>query len=321
ALDPPVMSLFVWNSDPANCVPDTKAARRGLARDDLFVVVHETFFTDTADYADILLPADTALEHMDLHGAYGNYYFSLSQPAIAKQGESLDNGELFRRLAHKMGYHEPCFSQSDADMIRELIDPQFNPLFEGVTWDLLNGQGWARASVDSPRRPGVNSGRWLTPSGKIEVYSEQLAKLGLDPLPGHTPETEGLGNEEAARKYPLQVISAATHYFIGASFQHVPRLQEMLSRPTFEVSPADAAARSIQTGDYCRLYNARGEAFGYALVVDGTLPGVVGAPKQLQGSKMPNGLNVNALTSQQEADMGRGPVFYSTLAQLEKAAP
>ena len=146
-----------------------------------------------------------------------------------------------------------------------------------------------------------------------------MAQRGLDPLPAHLPEVEGLENKQAASRYPLQVISAATHYFIGASFQHVTRLQEMLSRPTIEISPEDAAARGIQTGDLCRLYNDRGETFGYAHVIEGLLSGVVGAPKQLQGSRMKNGVNVNALTSQREADMGRGPVFYSTLAEVEKA--
>ncbi|MGH8630226.1 MAG: molybdopterin dinucleotide binding domain-containing protein, partial [Burkholderiales bacterium] len=121
-------------------------------------------------------------------------------------------------------------------------------------------------------------------------------------------------------KYPLQVLSTATHYFIGASFQHVPRLEEMMSRATFEVSPRDASARGIDSGDYCRLFNDRGETFGYVIVVEGMLPGVIGAPKQLRGSKMPNGVNVNSLVGQDEADMGRGPVFYSTLAQLEKVA-
>ncbi|UCD67930.1 MAG: molybdopterin-dependent oxidoreductase [Betaproteobacteria bacterium] len=316
---PPVRALFVWNADPANCVPDTQDARKGMAREDLFTVVHDTFLTDSADYADILLPADTALERMDLLAAYGNYYFGLSQPAIEKVGESLDNGELFRRLAHRMGYDEDCFSQSDEEMLEDIIDVQFNPLFEGVTMDLLKEQGWARAAVDSPRRRGVNSGKWPTPSGKIEIYSEAMAQRGLDPLPAHIPEVEGLENEQAASRYPLQVISAATHYFIGASFQHVPRLQEMLSRPTIEISAEDAGTRGIQTGDWCRLYNDRGETFGYAHIVDGLLPRVLGAPKQLQGSRMKNGVNVNALTSQREADMGRGPVFFSTLAEIEKA--
>jgi anaerobic selenocysteine-containing dehydrogenase len=319
ALDPPVKALFCWSADPANCVPDTISARKGLAREDLFTVVHDTFWSDTAAYADIVLPADTALEHVDLLPAYGNYYYSLSEQAIEKQGESLDNQEMFRRLAKTMGYDEPCFSQSDEDMIRDLMDPEVNPLFEGITYERLKRDGWARANVESPRRWGLNSGRWPTPSGKIEIYSQALAKTGVDPLPMHVPEQEGFESNELKKKFPLQVISAATHYFIGASFQHVPRLQNMLARPTFEVSVEDAKTRGIQNGDYCRLFNDRGETFGYALIVDGLLTGVLGAQKQLQGSKMRGGVNINALTSQREADMGRGPVFFSTLAQLEKA--
>lgn len=317
--DPKVKALFVWNADPANCVPDTKAARQGLSRSDLFTVVHDTFYTDSALYADILLPADTALERMDILAGYGAYYYGLSMPAIDKVGESLDNSEMFRRLAEKMGYTEGCFSQTDEEMIEEIIDPEFNPLFEGVTLDLLKQQGWAKGAVDSPRRKGINSGIWPTPSGKIEIYSQQLSELGLDPMPVHVPEVEGLSGVDESSPYPLQVFSAATHYFIGSTFQHVEHLQNMLSRPTFELSPHDAKKRSIVEGDYCRLFNDRGEVFGHAHIVKGLRPGVLGAPKQLQGSKMKNGFNLNALTSQREADMGRGPVYYSTLAEIEKA--
>lgn len=319
SMAPPIKALFVWNSDPANCVPDTVSARRGMQREDLFTVVHDTFFTDTCDYADIVLPADSTLERTDIVGAYGNYYFGLSQKAIEPLGESVDNSELFRRLAVHMGYDDDCFRQSDESMIREILDPEFNPLFEGITWESLMENGWARADVESPRRPGLNSGRWPTPSGKIEIWCESLKAMGLDPLPGHVPEREGQESPLRGR-FPLQVISAATHHFIGASFQHVPRLQEMMARQTFEVSAEDADARGIASGDLCRLFNDRGEVFGHALVVPGLLPGVVGAPKQLQGSKQRNGCNINALVSQDEADMGRGPVFYSTLAELEKVA-
>jgi anaerobic selenocysteine-containing dehydrogenase len=318
-MDPPVKALFCWNADPANCVPDTITTRRGLAREDLFTVVHDTFWADTTQYADIVLPADTALEHSDLLPAYGNYFYNYSEQAIERQGECLDNQELFRRLAKAMGYDDPCFSQSDDEMLREILDPGVNPLMEGITLERLKRDGYARAAVDSPRRFGVNSGRWPTPSGKIEIWSEALAKQGIDPLPMHLPEAEGFESAEIRKTYPLQVISAATHYFIGASFQYVPRLQEMNARPTFELSPRDAAERGIADGDSCRLFNDRGEVFGHALIVPGLLPGVVGAQKQLQGSKMRNGVNVNALVSQRESDMGHGPVFYSTLAQIEKA--
>jgi anaerobic selenocysteine-containing dehydrogenase len=317
-LQPPIKALFCWNSDPANCVPDTIGARRGLAREDLYTVVHDTFFTDTCDYADLILPADTQLEHMDLHGAYGNYYFSVSQVAIAKRGESLDNQEMFRRLARAMDYQDPCFSETDEEMIRRLIDPKVNPLFEGVSYEDLVRDGFKRGAVDSPRRPGFNSKRWPTPSGKIEIYSETLARQGLDPMPAYVAEREGWYSEKR-RQYPLQVISAATHYAIGATFQAVERLRDMQARPTFELSADDATARGIADGDFCRLFNERGATFGYARVVAGMLAGVIGAPKQLNGSLTPGGLNVNALTSQELSDMGGSPVYYSTLAQLEKA--
>lgn len=318
-LDPPIKALFCWNSDPANCVPDSNATRHGLMREDLFTVVHDTFYTDTCDYADIILPADTQLEHMDLHGAYGNYFFSVSQVAIPKRGESLDNQELFRRLARAMGYTEPCFDETDEAMIRRLIDPKVNPLFEGVTYEDLERDGYAKGAVDSQRRPGFNSKRWPTPSGKIEIYSATLERQGHDPMPTYLAEREGWYSGKR-KQYPLQVISAATHYAIGASFQGVPRLSEMQARPTFELNADDAAARNICDGDFCRLFNDRGETFGYARIVAGTLAGVVGAPKQLYGSLTPGGVNVNALTSQQLSDLGGSPVYYSTLAEMVKAS-
>lgn len=319
-LSPPIKAFYCWNADPANCAPDTLSVRQGLMRDDLFVAVHDTFYTDTTDYADIILPADTQLERMDLHGAYGNYVFSMSAPAIDKVGESLDNQEVFRRLATAMGYTEPCLQESDEEMIRQVIDPEYNALFEGVTFDKLRRNGWAHAAVDSPRRYGIQSGRWKTPSGRIEIYSETLASQGLDPLPDHVPEREGLETPDPEKRYPLQVISAATHYFIGNTFQPVERLQQLLSRATFELSPEDAAARGIHDGDLCRLYNERGETFGYAIIIEGMLPGVVGAQKQISGSRTPGGFNINVLTDQRVADMGGAPVYYSTLAEIEVAS-
>jgi anaerobic selenocysteine-containing dehydrogenase len=166
----------------------------------------------------------------------------------------------------------------------------------------------------------MNSGKWGTPSGKSEIYSEALKEQGHDPLPTYTAEKEGHVNLEARKKYPIQVLSPATHYFIGDSFQHVPRLQEMMSRPTFEVSPADAKSRGIQDGDMVRAWNDRGETYAYALIVEGLREGVMGAQKQFMGSRTPGGVNINALNGQHEADMGGGPCFYSVLCQIEKVA-
>lgn len=319
ALTPPIKALFCWNADMANCVPDTTSMRKGLMRDDLFVVVHDTFFTDSTDYADIILPADTCFEHEDLHAAYGHYYFNLSNKAIDKVGESLDNQEMFRKLAKSMGYSDACFNESDESMIRVMIDPAFNPLFEGVTYEGLKKSGWARAAVNSERRNWMKVG-WPTPSKKIEIWSDAMKDAGLDPMPCYTAEKEGHVNMEARKKYPVQVLSPATHYFIGDSFQHVPRLQEMMSRPTFEVSPADASKRGIKDGDMVRAWNDRGETYAYALVVEGLREGVMGAQKQFMGSRTPGGTNINSLNSQNEADMGGGPVFYSVLCEIEKVA-
>ncbi|MGH8672220.1 MAG: molybdopterin-containing oxidoreductase family protein [Burkholderiales bacterium] len=318
-LKPPVKAIYCWNADMANCVPNTIKMRKGLMRDDLFVVVHDTFFTDTTDYADIILPADTCFEHEDLHAAYGYYYFGLSNPVIPKQGESLDNQETFRRLAKAMGYTDECFNESDESMIRVMIDPAVNPLFEGITYESLKKNGWAKGAVKSPRRDFLKNG-WPTASKKVEIISETLRDLDEGLLPMYKPEKEGHTNLEARKKYPVQVLSPATHYFIGDSFQHVPRLQDMMSRPTFEISAADAAQRGIQDGDLVRAWNDRGETYAYALIVQGLREGVMGAQKQFMGSRTPGGTNMNSLNTSEETKCGGGPRFYSVLCQIEKVA-
>ncbi len=170
-----------------------------------------------------------------------------------------------------MGYDEPCFSQSDEDMIRDLIDPKVNPLFEGITYEGLKRNGWARAAVDR-RGAGASTAAVADAVGQDRNLFRGAGEARRGPPAGAFGRAGGLRERGAKKQFPLQVISAATHYFIGASFQHVPRLQEMLARPTFEVSGEDAKARNIEDGDYCRLFNDRGEVFGHALIVDGLLP-------------------------------------------------
>lgn len=319
-LDPPIKHLFVYNADPANCVPNVTNMRRGLMRDDLFVTVHDTFWTDSCDYADIVLPADTQLERTDFHGAYGYYHYAMNRPVIAPLGESVSNSELFRRLAARMGYVEDsgdAFTQSDEDIIREhFLDGEKNPLVAGITWEHMLENGWAQANYDHPKRQWLEIG-WPTATGRIEIWSDALAAEGQDPLPTYVPEMEG--QEDPLReRFPLQVLSNASHYFIGDSFQSVERLQAMQSRPTFELNPEDAAARGIADGDLCRLYNDRGETFGYAVILDGLLAGVCGTQKQFKGSNTPGGVNVNALNTEVLTDFGLAPSFYSCLAEIEK---
>ncbi|WP_299523956.1 molybdopterin-dependent oxidoreductase [Winogradskyella sp.] len=324
-MDPPIKSLFVYNSDPANCAPNSNRVREGLIRDDLFVTVHDTFWTETCNYADIVLPADTQLERTDLHAAYGHYHYSMNKPVIEPLGESVRNTELFRLLAKKMDYLEDtdnAFTQTDEEMIRDILcdEGESNPLMEGITYEEIEKNGWVRACVHSERRNYLKNG-WPTRSGKIEIWSEKLKKEGQDPLPTHIPEIEGQEDIDQRKKYPIQVLSTATHYFIGNSFQSVDRLRAMMSRPTVELNPEDAKERAISEGDLCRLYNDRGETFAYAVIIDGLISGVCGTQKQYKGSNTVGGVNANALNSELLTDFGMSPTFYSCLVQIEKADP
>lgn len=322
-MDKPIHSLFVYNSDPANCAPNSNNVRKGMMRDDLFITVHDTVWTDSCDYADIVLPADTQLERTDLHAAYGHYHYNMNTPVIEPLGESVRNTELFRMLAKKMGYDEVsdnAFTQTDEEMIKDILcdEGEKNPLMEGITYDELKENGWMRASVEAGRRDYLKHG-WPTKSGKIEIWSEKLKKQGLDPLPTHTPEIEGQEDYEKREKYPIQVLSTATHYFIGDSFQSIDRHKAMMSRPTIEINKDDAANRNIQDGDLCRIFNDRGESYAYAVIVDGIIPGVCGTQKQYKGADTPGGVNINALNSENLTDFGMSPTFYSCLVQIEKS--
>ncbi|MGU9977500.1 MAG: molybdopterin-containing oxidoreductase family protein [Candidatus Oxydemutatoraceae bacterium WSBS_2016_MAG_OTU14] len=319
-LTPPIKMMFVYNSDPANCAPNSNNVRKGMMRDDLFIAVHDTFWTDSCNYADIVLPADSQFERMDLHAAYGHYMFNLSKKVIEPIGESVRNTELFRMMAEKMGYVEDsdnAFTQSDEEMIREIIDPESNPLMEGVTYEKLEENGWVKGNVDAERRNYIKNG-WPTDSGKIEIFSQTLADKGQDPLPLHHAEMEGQEDYETRKKYPIQVLSSATHYFIGNSFQSVPRLNAMMSRPTVELNTEDAMTRGIKDGDLVRLYNDRGETYCHAVVIEGLLSGVCATQKQFKGSNTMGGINANALNTEVLTDFGESPSFYSVLVQIEK---
>jgi anaerobic selenocysteine-containing dehydrogenase len=198
-----------------------------------------------------------------------------------------------------------------------LVDDTVNPLMEGIDYDELKKNGWARANTETSRRDFLNKG-WPTPSGKIEIYSAALKEQGIDPLPSHVPEIEG--QEDPKRKqFPLQVLSCAPHYFIGDSFQSVPRLQAMMSRPTVELNPTDAKKRGIKDGNLCRLYNDRGETYVHAVIIDKLLAGVCNTQKQFKGSNTYGGVNVNALNTEMLTDFGNSPTFYSCLADIELA--
>ena len=217
SLDPPVAALFVYNSNPAAVAPEQDAVRRGLEREDLFVVVHEQFQTDTADFADILLPATTTLEHYDIHKAYGHLYVSLSRPAIAPLGEALPNTELFRRLAARMGLDHPCLRESDEQMARQSFKWD-HPFMAGITFDRLEREGSVRLSVPEPFAP-FREGGFPTASGKCELVSERLGAEGHDPVAGYTPPREGpTSAPELAKRHPLAFISPPAHHFLNSTF-------------------------------------------------------------------------------------------------------
>ena len=312
---PPVRALVVYNSNPAAVAPDRNAVLRGLAREDLFTVVLEHFQTDTADYADILLPATTQLEHWDLHLSYGHHYVSLNQPAIEPLGESLPNSEIFRRLAARMGLDHPVMHDDDTTMIRQAL-ASTNDKLKGVTFDALVEKGWMRLNLPTPYLPYANGG-FLTPSGKCELYSPRMAEMGLDPVPAFTPPYEFPENEPAlAARYPLTLISSPAHQFLNSTFVNIDSLRRSAREPECLLHPIDAEERGIEVGARVVIHNDRGAFTAVARVENTIRPGVVWAPSIWWGKYAADGANANQTTSQRETDMGHGPVFYDNLVEV-----
>jgi len=322
--DPPIKALFVYNADPVASAPDTNVVLAGLAREDLFTVVHDTYCTDTARWADIILPATSQLEQLDLHKAYGNYYVQLNTPAIAPLGESKPNTEVFRLLAARLGFTEPCFADSDDDLIEQALDST-HPWMAGITRERLERERWVKLTLPQ-NAPGGGfvpfaTGGFATPSGKVEFYSERLRDLGHDPLPTHVPLVESAEvTPELHARYPLTLLTPKAHHFINSTFNAVNTLTRREGRPTIEISPTDAATRGIADGALVRVFNDRGECFLHALVIDRVRPGVVASPATWWASKFRGGNGINALTPSRPADMGGGATFYTNLVQVESAA-
>jgi anaerobic selenocysteine-containing dehydrogenase len=311
---PPVRALVVYNSNPASVAPDRNAVLAGLSRQDLFTVVLEHFQTDTADYADIVLPATTQLEHWDVHLAYGHFYATLNRPAIQPIGESKPNSEIFRLIAARMGMTHPALADDDQTLIRQAL-ASTSPRMAGVTFDTLMERGWTRLNVPRPYLPYA-TGNFTTPSGKCELYSERMADLGLDPVPTFTPPRESVETAPAlAARYPLTLISSPRHQFLNSTFVNVPSLRRDAA-PECHVHVSDAAQRGISDGDRVVVHNDRGQFVAVARLVDALRPGVVWAPSVWWGKFTPDGQNANATTSQLETDLGHGPVFYDNLVEL-----
>jgi anaerobic selenocysteine-containing dehydrogenase len=312
---PPVKALVVYNSNPAAVAPDRNAVLEGLRREDLFTVVMEHFQTDTADYADILLPATTQLEHWDLHLSYGHHYLSLNRPSIDPVGESLPNSEIFRRLARRMGLAEPSLQDDDLTLIRQAIDSP-SPNLKGITLETLLERGWTRLNLPKPFLPFAD-GAFLTPSGKCELYSARMEQMGLDPLPAFTAPYEFPENvPELAARYPLTLISSPAHQFLNSSFVNIGSLRRAAREPECLLHPEDAERRGIGVGARVVIHNDRGAFTAVARIEPTIRPGVVWAPSIWWGKFAADGANANQTTSQRETDMGRGPVFYDNLVEV-----
>jgi anaerobic selenocysteine-containing dehydrogenase len=305
---PPVKALIVYNCNPAAVAPDQGAVQRGLLRDDLFTVVLEHFQTDSADYADYLLPATTQMEHWDILKPYGHFHLALNEPAIAPVGESLPNSEVFRRLALAMGYDDPAFRQSDEEILRELIDAQRHPRFAGITWDALRARGFVRLNVPTPYLPFAE-GDFPTPSGKCEFYSARMAADGYDPLPTYHPPHWQQG---AAPEASLLCISPPAHSFLNSSFANVARFQRREGEPVLHIHPDDATPRHITTGAQVQVVNELGSVTLTAHVTTDIIPGTTLAPGIWWAKHSPDGRNINQITPQSETDMGASACFYDT---------
>ena len=299
-----IEALIVYNSNPVAVAPQSSRVVQGFAREDLFTVVLEHFLTDTADHADYVLPATTQLEHWDIHLAYGHTDVLLNQPAIAPLGQSLPNTEIFRRLARAMGFTEDCFGEDDETLCRTAYG-------DAVDWQRLLAQGFVPLPV--PDAPFAEGG-FPTPSGRCEFFSARLAQQGLDGLPDWLPNHEAPGSDA---RYPLAMISPPARNFLNSTFVNVTSLRDIEGRPLLEIHPQDAAARGIASGAMVRVFNDRGEYHCEAEVTERARPGVVNGLGIWWRKLGPRGTNVNELTSQKLTDLGRAPVFYDCLVQVE----
>ena len=302
---PKIEALIVYNSNPVAVAPDSSQVVKGFAREDLFTVVLEHFQTDTADYADYILPATTQLEHWDIHTTYGHTDVMLNRPAIAPVGESKTNTQIFRELAARMGYTDACFADDDETLCKQAFGNKVN-------FDTLLDQGFSTLAIaDAP----FAHGNFPTSSGKCEFFSDSLAQQGLDGLPDHLDNYELVGSSPS---YPLAMISPPARNFLNSTFVNVTSLRDIEAEPVLEIHADDAQQRGVASGDVVNVFNQRGSYQCKAVVSKRARPGVVNGLGIWWRKLGLNGTNVNELTSQQLTDLGAGPVFYDCLVEVKR---
>lgn len=312
---PKVEAVIVYNANPVAVAPESVKVAQAFAREDLFTVVLEHFQTDTADYADILLPATTQLEHTDIHSTYGHTYMMANNPAIAPLGEAKPNTEIFRLMAQAMGFNEPCFRETDDEIAAQAFNKNHAHAVH-FDWSSLKKSGWSKLKMaDAP----FAHGGFGTPSGKCEFYSDSMLAAGLDPLPTYIPPHESVAsNVELGKRYPLAMISPPARNFLNSSFVNVQSLRDTEGEPHLDIHPYDAQQRDIQQGDKLRIFNDRGSFEAVARVSDKARQGLVVGLSIWWKKLADDGKNANEVTSQRLTDMGGGPTFYDTLVQVEK---
>ena len=316
AMRPPIRALYVYNSNPAAICPNQSLVLEGLAREDLFTVVHEQVMTDTAHYADLVLPATTSMEHLDLYRSFGQLTVQLARPLLAPPGEARANWRVFGDLARALGVATDHYARDEAAIIRAFLE-KGGPTTRGITYERLEREGWVRVDVPTPYLPFANGAP--TRSGKVEFYSERLAQQGLPALPTWTPLAEGPANAQLFARYPLQCIVPPNRFFLNSSFSQSERLRRRQQAPTVMMSADDAAKRGLTDGDDARVFNDRGSASFRVKITDATRPGVVVIEGIWWHRFHPGGRGVNVLTSDRTADMGGGPALHSNLVEIERA--
>ncbi|MDE3839041.1 oxidoreductase [Bacillus methanolicus] len=301
-LDPPVKSLFVYGSNPAVVAPEANKVRKGLAREDLFVVVHDLFLTETAKYADIVLPATSSFENTDFYTSYWHHYIQIQQPVIEHYGESKSNTEVFRLLAKEMGFDDRVFHETDEEMIMQALDFPRNPYLEGIDYETLVEKQYVKAKV-KPLFPG----KLPTPSGKIELYSKKMDVDGFPPLPTYTPLVDD-------GDFPFLFVPGPNHNFLNSTFSNNEKHISFEKEPRLHMNVKDALSKGIKDGDQVRVWNDRGECEMKVSVGENVLPGVVVTQGLWVGAKQ----LVNSLTPDRVADMGNGATFFSGRVDVEK---
>jgi anaerobic selenocysteine-containing dehydrogenase len=316
--DPPLKSLYVYCANPVGSAPNAGLIVEGLKRDDLFTVVHEQFMTDTADYADLVLPATSQLEHIDLHRPYGHRHLQYNHAAIAPLGECKSNWDVSRLLATAMGYSEPWLHESSEEVIRAVLDASraHNPFLQGITLERLQAEGTVPLHITPETDVPFGDLRFPTSSGKVELLSSAMAAQGLDPLPHYEEPAEFAAARASEARDGLVLISGASHHFVSSSMANQPSLRAKAGEPFVELNPADALARGIADGALVRVENGRGWCELRAVVTDDVPPGTAVAPKGPWAKLSRKGRNINWTTPDALADLAGQSTYHSNIVRV-----